>query len=167
MPWISSEIHYKRVDIYKETIFGRRVKLGYELTKPLRYKYKEGVFFVLDTGYIWDGSSYPKWIQWLVGKISKAGSLAASALHDVHDKIPTRYVSKNTDGEKTMGYTEMSIPDGAKFYSKLLIEWPDKDDTVTREQSFLQLCGLLIFQPIYSILNQKSDWKKVGEIINN
>lgn len=164
--WLSSEINYKRVRIYKNTIFGKREKLGYELTKPLRYKYKKDVFFVLYIGYVWDGPSYMKWLEWLVGNKNGDGSLAASAFHDIHDKIPTRYVTKKND-KKQMGYTVFNIKKGAKFYQKLLNEWPNKKETTTKFQAKIQRIGLIIFQPFYSIFSNESEWKKTQQDINN
>jgi hypothetical protein len=153
MSWISSEIHYERVKIKKKTWFGYRRKLGYRLTKPLRYKYREGMFIVLTVGYIWDGPSYSKWVEWVVGKRSKAGSLAASAMHDTHVKLPIRYVARKIDDSKTMRYVNLSIEDGARFYNKLLDEWPNKDETVKNWQSNIQEFALLVFQPLYRLFN--------------
>jgi predicted MPP superfamily phosphohydrolase len=157
--WISSEIHYERVKIKKKTRFGYRRKLGYRLTKPLRYKYKEGVFIILNIGYLWDGPSYMKWLEWLVGKKSSDGALAASAMHDIHDKLPVQYVVKNVDGSRSIRYLKLSIKDGAKFYNKLLDEWPDEDKTVKDWQSNIQEIGLIIFQPFYRLINESTDWE--------
>ena len=156
--WISSEIHYERVKIRKKTWFGYRRKLGYRLTKPLRYKWKDGVFFVLGEDYIWDGPSYFKILGWLVGRKTSEGSLASSAMHDTADKIPTRYVFES-GGKKQMGHTNFNISDGAKLYAKMLREWPDPLETVTDEQSKRQKIGLIIFQPFYSFMNQSNDWE--------
>jgi hypothetical protein len=157
--WLSSNIFYERVKIKKKTWFGYRRKLGYRLTKPLRYKYKEGVFFVLETGYLWDGPSYLSWIEWLVGKRNHDGSLAASAMHDVHNRIPTRYVTKDAQGQKEIAYTKYNILDGAELYRKMLNEWPDRKETVSETQSKMQKIGLVLFQPFYSLVNQHNEWE--------
>jgi hypothetical protein len=158
MPWISSEIHYERVNIKKKTIFGWRRKLGYRLTKDLRYKAGDGVFYVLKRGYIWDGPSYPNWLSWIIGDKTTDGALAASAFHDIHNKIPARYVTYNSDKSQKMYYVTMSIKDGAAFYDKLLDEWPDSNQTVKGWQSNTQRFGLIVFQPIYRLLNDNEDW---------
>ena len=157
--WLSSNIFYERVKIKKKTWFGHRRKLGYRLTKQLRYKHKPGVFFVLDVGYVWDGPSYFKWLEWLVGKRNHDGSLAASAMHDVAHKLPTRYVRKDAHGKKEMAYTSYNIRDGAELYRKMLNEWPDRKDTVNKFQSKMQKVGLIVFQPFYSMMNQHNDWE--------
>jgi hypothetical protein len=151
--WLSSEIFYKRVPIYKKTLFGKRKKLGFELSKPLRWKVRDGLFYVLPTGYIWDGPSYMKWMEWVVGRRNSNAALAASAFHDVHSKIPARYSDKNE-----MHHIFFNIRDGAELYQRMLDAWPDDRERLKPWQAKIQRVGLVIFQPIYKLLNSETDW---------
>ena len=166
MGWLSSEIYYKRVKIYKNTLFGKKVKIGYQLTKPLRYKYKEDIFFILNTDYVWDGPSYPNIIQFLVGKKTLQGVLAASALHDTYQRIPTRYVSKDPNSNsKKLRYTKMSIPKSAQFYKHLLDNWPNKEQTTSNLQSTIKMYFLKLLHPFYNLIFTNDNWKLLEEEI--
>jgi hypothetical protein len=93
--WLSSEIFYKEVDVYKKTWYGKKKAKGFELTKQLRWKEKAGVFYVLPIGYVWDGPSYMKILEHLLGKRDEDAIMASSAFHDAAKHVPVRYIFRN------------------------------------------------------------------------
>lgn len=157
--WISSEIHYEKVKVRKKTIFGWRTKNGYRLTKDLRWKAKDGVFYILKAGYVWDGASYPKWIQFIAGKRNLPSVMAASAFHDTAHSIPARYTIHNPDGTRAIGHVKFNISDAATLYNHMLEAWANKDETVSNTQSNIQRYTLVILQPIYNLFKTKSGWE--------
>jgi len=152
--WVSNKIFYNRIKIYKKNLFGKTIKKGYILTKPLRYKWSKDIFLVLPKGYVWDGPSYMAWLGPLVGKKDMEALLAASAFHDTADKIPARLISL---GKIT--HINLNIKKGAKLYRKMMLQWLNEDEKPKRWQSKLQYYGLLIFQPIYNIFNKNNNWE--------
>ena len=150
--WLS-DLEYREVEVYKDTIFGRQIKKGYELTSPLIWQFKENINFYLDVGYVWDGPSYSKILEWLIGKRKWKSLLAASAMHDIMDKMPVRY------GETQNKTTSFNITEGAKLYRKMIDSWPDTK--VKGWQSRIQQIFLVGFQWVYRLTSKKSDWKRV------
>ena len=158
MPWITQDLLYKHVKVYKKTWFGNQIKNGYELTSPLVYKLENNLFF-LDVGYVWDGPSYPNFLEWLVGERSAEALLAASAMHDTMDRLPVMYASM---GE--IHFTNFNIKDGAKLYKEMITQWPENKDKPSNDQTKLQYIGLIIFQGIYALTTSCSNWKKLEVI---
>ena len=133
--------------------------MGYQLTKPLRFKYKEGIFFVLNEGYVWDGASYPNILKFLIGDKKLESVLAGSALHDARKKIPTRYIGKDfNSGVRKIKYTNMSMSDGARFYKKTIDIWPIKEEKINSFQSTIQMVFLKLLHPLYLFFSTDSDW---------
>jgi len=152
--WLTEDIRYKRVKVYKDTFFGRIVKNGYELTDRLEYAKNNGILF-LDKGYVWDGPSFPKFLEFIIGKRNFDSLLAASAFHDTADAIPT--IKK----DHSVGYyykTVFDIRESAWLYREMIRGW--KDNKITDIQSQLQYIGLLAFHYIYRLLSSQSNWKK-------
>jgi hypothetical protein len=152
--WETTELKYNTCKVYKDTIFGKRIKNGYILTEPLIYKHKEGVYFYLEEGFVWDGPSYPNFLSILVGERNTEALLAASAMHDSMKSIPT----VNTIRNKTK-FRKINIKRGAKIYRRMIRLWPDKKNKINKFQRKLQYLGLILFQRWYSVFSSNSEWK--------
>ena len=144
--WITKKLNYRRCKIYKDTLFGKTIKNGYILDSPLIYKYKDNIYFILDTNYVWDGPSYPKFIQWIVGKKSTEALLASSAMHDSMYQLPV-----HNNSYERVRYRTLKIKRGAKMYKRMISKWPNSEDKPNLLQRNIQFLGLIIFQNFYHI----------------
>ena len=152
--WLTKDIKYKRTKIYKETFFGKQIKNGFELLAPLEYKHGEDIMY-LSREYVFDGPSFPKQLEWLVGKRNLKCLLAASAFHDTADNISVIRKSKD------FGYyhsVSLDIRKAAWLYRKMIRDWPDAK--VGKFQSQLQYIGLIIFHWFYRKITGGKVWKK-------
>lgn len=150
--WITKDIKYKEAKVYKERRFlPKSIKNGYELLEPLEYIYKDEILH-LPVGYVWDGSSYPRFIEWLVGRRNKESLLAASAMHDT---LTYKIKALVEDGYI---YRTFSINEAAWMYKKMIADWPNKE--VIKRKRVLQWLGLIIFQRLGRITSPEQPWKK-------
>jgi hypothetical protein len=153
--WISTEIHYTPCKVYKKTWYGKSVKNGYQLTQSLYYRYKDNAIFALPIGYVFDGPSYPKFLEKLVGERDAEACIAASAMHDTMNNMPIMYSSLNE-----IKYTKFKIKKGAKLYRKMIKQWPNKEDKPNSFKRRIQYIGLILFQRLYSVMSSEENWKK-------
>ena len=167
---------------------GWRKKDGWELKSHLIYHAEDGIMWVADPGYVWDGSSYPskksmlgKLLSSIIGDRQKKGLLAASAHHDQmqtnHDMFMYYCDEENrdewksawTDGDldkflphQKMCKINLNVREAAVLYWYMMMDWPIKDETVTFAMAVRQYLGLLIFQPIFTKLGLiKGTWEKI------
>lgn len=153
--WITTEIKFKPCKVYKDRRFlGRKIKDGWELLEPLKYMYKGEILF-LPIGYVWDGSSYPRFIEWLVGRRNKESLLAASAMHD------TLTYKIEAIVESGIIYRTFSIGEAAWMYKQMIAHWPDKE--IIKRKRILQWVGLLMFQRLGRITSPEQRWRKYCE----
>lgn len=154
MKWISTSIKYKRVRVYKNSYWGKTENWGYELIEPLIFELQPKVWFYLPVGYVWNGPSFPSFLEWILGKRNTESLLAASAMHDIFHSIPVKY------GD-TMRNTTFNIKDGAKMYRKMIELWPN--NTIKSFSRRAQYYAILYFQGILRFFSGVSNWKKIEE----
>lgn len=85
--------------IEKKLVKGNTVKPNYELLKPLCIKLSNGDSIIIPSGFVWDLSSVPKFIWWL---LSPSGDFdLAYLIHDYLwiEKNNFTYKQKFTDDE--------------------------------------------------------------------
>lgn len=151
--WLTQDIEYKKVKIFKKTKWGRREKWGYELLRPISFEYK-GEILTLEAGYVWDGPSFPKFLSFLIGNIATPSLLAASALHDAVREPSAE--DNELKGGNTFFYT---IPKAATMYREAIRAWPERE--VEDWQAQTQYIGLLIFHPVQTFFAGNHKWKKI------
>jgi len=153
MSWLTKEILFKEVRVWKGRTFLKRpigVRDGYQLVEPLEYQWKEDETFILQPGYVWDGPSYPGFLERIVGRRNKECLLAASAMHD---SMTVNILCKTPAGPI---YRKFSISAAARIYNRMINDWPNTK--VSRLKQRLQYIGLRIFQR-FSTRNDGSVWK--------
>lgn len=153
--WVTKNINCKRCMVYKDTFFGRKVKKGWGLLSPLKYVHGTTTY-ILDKGYVWDGPSYPQFLEFFVGRKNKDALLAASAMHDAL----TVKIKIKKFGRIHPLYVRRSIRESALIYRHMIRDWPDDDERISKLKKIKQYFGLLVFQPIYSIFTSRKLWKK-------
>lgn len=128
-----------------------RPKPGKQLTAELAYRDSGGNIHILEAGYVWDMSSYPDLLEWLVGVKRLAALLAASAMHDAHG--PKYKVLKMTENGHQLVEANYSIRKSAWLYLEMIRSWPEKDERINALQRAKQFLGLLIFQRAFRLFS--------------
>ena len=172
-------------------IFSPPTKDGFELKDNLAY-WDGDIMWVLHPGYLWDGSSYPssktvlgKLLRQLVGNRMKFGLLASSAQHDQmyirSRELKMFYCSKEELPEWELAIKEsrfedfikdkpkkpvyLTIRTAATKYRKMILAWPESNQSIAKRKARRQYVGLLLFQPIYKLINPTNvPWERVGVI---
>jgi hypothetical protein len=153
--WISSRLFYRPCKVYKDTFFGKSIKDGYILDSQLIFSYEDDIIFTLPVGYVWDGPSYPNWLENIVGERNAEAMLAASAMHDSMDEMP--YSHNLCD---RLHIKHFKIKKGAKLYRDMIKLWPNSREKPTKLQRKIQYVGLTMLQRVYTLFSSKSGWKK-------
>jgi hypothetical protein len=148
--WVTRKLNYKKCKIEKNILWFNFTASGYELLDDLVYEYSNDFYFILERGYVWDGASFPKVIQFAVGKRNSEALLAASAMHDSMENLLV--YDKRIDLRR---YEDVSIICGANIYRRMIRQWENDDDKPNKLQRYIQLVGLIIFQPIYKKLTKR------------
>jgi len=187
--WLTPELNAKPCMVRKRNRFGRysQPKQGWELLDYLIYCDEDNIVWVASPGYVWDGSSYPsdesrfgRFLGRLVGKRSKEALLAASAHHDqMLIKSPDMFMYKLDNNlnnwklaiennslsdfliNQPMVHLNISYRRGARLYKHMILDWPDRDESVKFRKALKQYIGLIIFQPWYSLFTGDIVWEKV------
>ena len=172
--------------------FGTKKVNGWELIGShllyCDFKYR---LWVCEPGYLWDGPSYPpanssylgKVLRFLVGDRKKKGLLASSAQHDqmveksriiqlskqrlwhLKQAVANNEIQEFIDSKK-FKEIDMDVHEAAHLYKDMLDQWPRKNESITRLQSFKQFLGLLLFQPWYKVFvtgPSLNHWEKIGD----
>jgi hypothetical protein len=148
--WLSDTVCYKKTKIFKYTRFGKRVKIGYELTEPLVYKYRD-MILELPSGYVFDGPSYRGFFERWLGDRRSPSLMASSAMHDIMNNFPI---------DNGTRYIQFSIRAAAKLYITMIRKFPHPEKP-TNIGLKIQYIGLLIFHPLYRFIMTQSNWQKL------
>lgn len=148
--------------VCSDGIFGERRRKGWELTADLAYLDYKGRFWLLEPGYVWDGPSYPDFLEWFVGKRNKEALLAASAFHDIMGPETSVFLPTERGHGITPKTVSISILEAAKLYRHMKRDWPDAEERAGVFSRIKQSIGLILFQRFFRLLNGGGDsvWRK-------
>lgn len=187
--WLTTELYAEECLVRKKNRFGRysRPKKGWQLLDYLIYRDENDIMWVAGPGYVWDGSSYPsaktrfgRFLNRMVGRRTKEGLLAASAHHDqmlIRSNDMFMYKLDNNIEEwesaiedemlpefltyQPMVHLNLSYSQAARIYKRMILDWPDGDETIKFRKALKQYIGLIIFQPFYSFFTGDGVWERV------
>lgn len=180
--WLTP-LECSRCRVWRDGLFGIIKKDGWELTGTLAYLDYRNHLWIQFAGYIWDGSSYPDFIEPVIGSRNLHALLAASAHHDdmgpdtlLYVVRPEQYdylrviLAHRNEALTLEGLNDLrqirknvSILEGAKTYRRMIRDWPDPEQSISRIRRLLQSLGLVLFQRKFRLLSGGSNekWKKV------
>jgi hypothetical protein len=184
-----SEFAWERTRVGKVGNNGRiyAQRDGYRLTKDLFYLDRYGRIHFLAKGYVWDGPSYPNFLQRLLGRREKEALLIASAFHDAFSNNYRLLIW----GEKAAHYltaikqsaqfqedfeailkrqfltdyieVKITISHGARLYNHIKADHPERGETISGRRRFRQHLGLLLFQRSARLLTGSGDWVDINK----
>jgi hypothetical protein len=179
-----SEFAWERTRVGKVGNNGRiyAQRDGYRLTKDLFYLDRYGRIHFLAKGYVWDGPSYPNFLQWLLGRREKEALLIASAFHDAFsDHYPLLFWGERAahyiSAIKASAYlsadfkailhrqwmqdaepVKITIAHGARLYNQMKADHPEPGETISKRRRLRQHLGLLIFQRSARLFTGTGNW---------
>ncbi|MCH8476282.1 MAG: DUF1353 domain-containing protein [Opitutales bacterium] len=152
--WITPTIKVESTKVWRGSNSRSRVKDGFKLKQPkLQYIDKHGRLWTLNRDYVWDGASYPGFLERFIGKKEKDAILAASAFHDI-----MMLELSLIDHKQRHITVNLSVLEAARLYKEMKRDWPYKDEKPNFLKRVVQKLGLIIFQPLYNFFTKGTAW---------